>query len=34
MNIPSPIIDWNPIEKTEHEIETGVSFWQILHFNG
>jgi quercetin dioxygenase-like cupin family protein len=27
-------IDWSTVEKTEHQGETGTSFWQTLQFDG
>jgi mannose-6-phosphate isomerase class I len=27
-------IDWSSVEKTEHQGETGTSFWQTLQFDG
>ena len=33
-NISFQTIDWNTIEKIEHPGETGISFWQSLHFKG
>ncbi|MFI5452631.1 DHCW motif cupin fold protein [Pedobacter sp. UC225_61] len=33
-NIPFQSIDWNKIEKTEHQGETGISYWQTLQFEG
>lgn len=27
-------IDWTKIEKTKHQGETGMAFWQTLQFNG
>jgi hypothetical protein len=32
-NIPFQTIDWSNIPKTEHPGETGISFWQTLHFD-
>ncbi len=29
-NIPFQTIDWSTIPKTEHQGETGTSFWQTL----
>ena len=34
MNIPFQLIDWNNVSKEEHKGETGISFWQILQFDG
>ncbi|TCC91998.1 hypothetical protein EZ428_09685 [Pedobacter frigiditerrae] len=33
-DIPFQSIDWSKIEKTEHQGETGISFWQTLQFDG
>ena len=33
-NIPFQTIDWTKIPKTEHKGETGVAYWQTLHFDG
>jgi hypothetical protein len=33
-NIPFQTIDWNSIEKTIHEGETGKAFWQTVQFGG
>lgn len=33
-NIPFQSIDWNKTEKTEHQGETGISYWQTLQFEG
>lgn len=33
-NIPFQTIDWNAVTQTEHEGETGTSFWQTLQYPG
>jgi hypothetical protein len=33
-NIPFQTIDWSSVPKTEHQGETGTSFWQTLQFDG
>jgi hypothetical protein len=33
-NIPFQSIDWSKIDKTEHQGETGISYWQTLQFEG
>ncbi|MBB2144354.1 hypothetical protein GM921_02555 [Pedobacter sp. LMG 31464] len=33
-NIPFQSIDWSKIEKTEHQGETGIAYWQTLQFAG
>ncbi|MFA6275287.1 MAG: DHCW motif cupin fold protein [Pedobacter sp.] len=33
-NIPFQSIDWSKIEKTEHQGETGISYWQTIQFEG
>ncbi len=33
-NIPFQSIDWDSIPKTEHEGETGISYWQTLQLGG
>lgn len=33
-NIPFQAIDWTTIEKTVHEGETGLSYWQTIQFPG
>lgn len=33
-NIPFQTIDWSTIPKTEHQGETGTSFWQTLQLEG
>jgi len=32
--IPFQTIDWSAIEKTEHNGESGTSYWQIIQFPG
>ena len=32
--IPFQLIDWSKIPKTEHKGETGIAYWQTLHFEG
>lgn len=32
--IPFQTIDWSAIEKTEHNGETGTSYWQTIQFPG
>lgn len=31
--IPFQTIDWNQIEKTEHQGESGIALWQTLYFD-
>ena len=33
-NIPFTTIDWSSIAKTEHEGESGTSYWQTVQFPG
>lgn len=33
-NIPFQHIDWSLIERTEHQGERGVAYWQTIEFNG
>jgi hypothetical protein len=33
-NIPFQVIDWNSIEKTIHEGETGKALWQTAQYGG
>lgn len=33
-NIPFQTIDWSTIEKTEHQGETGVAYWQTVQYPG
>jgi hypothetical protein len=33
-NINFQTIDWSNVEKTEHQGETGVAYWQIKQFAG
>lgn len=33
-NIPFQTIDWSSIEKTEHQGERGVAYWQTIQFEG
>jgi hypothetical protein len=32
--IPFTNIDWSDVPKTEHQGETGTTFWQTLNFDG
>jgi hypothetical protein len=32
--IPFKVIDWNTVEPTVHNGETGTALWQTLHFEG
>ena len=34
MTIPFQTIDWTNVPKTEHQGETGTSFWQTLQLGG
>lgn len=34
MEIPFQTIDWTKIVKTEHQGETGIAYWQTIHFGG
>ena len=31
--IPFQTLDWETVEKTEHKGETGIAYWQTLHFD-
>lgn len=33
-NINFQTIDWNIVEKTKHEGETGIAYWQTVQFEG
>jgi hypothetical protein len=33
-NIPFQTIDWSAIEKTEHQGESGMAYWQTIQFPG
>ena len=33
-NIPFQTVDWSHIPKTEHKGETGIAYWQTIHFDG
>ncbi|MFD0941739.1 DHCW motif cupin fold protein [Pedobacter boryungensis] len=33
-NIPFQSINWSKVEKTEHQGNTGISYWQTLQFEG
>lgn len=33
-NIPFHCIDWTKIPKTLHDGETGMAYWQTVHFSG